>query len=73
MTQGFTSGVIQHLALLLFGVSQQVSISHWSLKTSGDINQKHNTHQNTWLLLQTLLVHLLGMSDQNVYTCFHYH
>jgi predicted transcriptional regulator len=42
MTQGCTSGVIQHLALLLFGVSHQVSISHWSLKASGDVNQKHS-------------------------------
>jgi len=40
--RGFNSGVIQHLALLLCGVSQQVSISHWSLKTSADINQKHS-------------------------------
>jgi hypothetical protein len=42
MTQGFTSGVKQHLALLSFGVSHQVSISHWSLKTSGDVNQKRS-------------------------------
>jgi len=39
MTEGFISGVNQHLALLPFGVSHQVSISHWSLKTSGDMNQ----------------------------------